>query len=210
MKNVQKYQRNNGNIMYYRFRGDKMMKRHLLGIGIIQLLVCYFLMACSSTEQKTEVLEDNVIDAIRFVEIPDCKMVSSGIIMLGGDKFMRFMNWFSSLPPNIYSQDFLFNDGNGFHWLWVYTEGLKVPAEYNIIDFKGGAYAVSCGLDRGVIKQSDYVAMIKIKKEFLEKYGYEIDESRPELRHILSDKLGPEILGYEQMDYWTPIKPISK
>ena len=188
------------------------MKRCLFRTGILQLLVCCLLAACTLNEKKTESAQPVAVskmEAVRFIEIPDCKMVSSGRISLGGKEFSNFMNWFSSLPQSIYPQDFLYNEGNSFVWLWVFTEGMNVPAEYDIIDFKGGTYAVSCGVDRGIIKTIDYAAMNVEKKKYLANLGYEVDESRPELRQILSDDLGPKILSYPQMDYWTPIKPIS-
>jgi AraC family transcriptional regulator len=37
------------------------------------------------------------MELVRIYEIPDCKMVSSGIGMFGEEKFERFNNWFSSL-----------------------------------------------------------------------------------------------------------------
>ena len=39
---------------------------------------------------------------IRIIEIPDCKMVSSGIGMFGQEKFDRFDKWFSSLPETMH------------------------------------------------------------------------------------------------------------
>jgi AraC family transcriptional regulator len=165
-------------------------------------------MACTSNKElPREIKVNSILDVVRFYDFPDCKMVSSGYFKMDGKEFHRFMNWFDSLPVNIYPQDFLFNDENGFHWLYVYTEGMNVPDEYDIIDFKGGLYAVSCSIDREEMKFLDYIIMNFQKKEFLEKYGYEVDESRPQLMNIFSER---KILGYTQADYWTPIKPVNK
>ena len=40
----------------------------------------------------------------------------------------------------------------------------------------------------------------------LESHNLEIDKSRPELGNIGTGPLGKEILGFEQMNYYTPIK----
>ncbi|GHU01601.1 hypothetical protein FACS1894147_01750 [Spirochaetia bacterium] len=146
-------------------------------------------------------------EPVRIYEIPDCKMVSSGIGMFGDENFDRFDKWFSSLPKTIYPQNFLFWDGEwqvsgGFHWLYVYTEGMNVPGELKIIDFKGGFYAVVTGIDG----QSNETA-IQVRDDFLKLHNLEIDKSRPELGHVIGGTGVKEILGYSQMDYWTPIKP---
>jgi AraC family transcriptional regulator len=150
-------------------------------------------------------------EAVRIYEIPDCKMVSSGIGMFGEENFEHFDKWFSSLPKTIYPQDFLFWDGEwqvsgGFHWVYVYTEGMNVPGEFKIIDFKGGFYAVVTDIDG----QPNETAM-QARDDFLKLHNLEIDRSRPELGHVIGQTPGVKgILGYNQMDYWTPIKPFGK
>ena len=47
---------------------------------------------------------------VRIFEIPDCKMVSSGIGMFGDGVLEKFDDWFSKLPRGIYPKDFLFWD----------------------------------------------------------------------------------------------------
>jgi AraC family transcriptional regulator len=49
--------------------------------------------------------------------------------------------------------------------------------------------------------------MKKITNEFLEQHGFEIDKSRAELGNIITPPMAKNILGYDQMDYYTPIKP---
>jgi AraC family transcriptional regulator len=48
----------------------------------------------------------------------------------------------------LFPGDFLFWDGNGFHWLYLYEEGMTVPEEFDLIDFQGGLYAVATGIDQ--------------------------------------------------------------
>ena len=91
--------------------------------------------------------------AVRIIEIPDCKMVSSGIGNFGEEKFGRFNDWFSSLPRTIWPRDYMFWDGEpgvsgGLHWLYLYEDGMEVPAEFAIIDFKSGLYAIATDIDQ--------------------------------------------------------------
>jgi AraC family transcriptional regulator len=141
---------------------------------------------------------------IRIIEIPKCKMVSSGIGFLGEEKFDRFNSWFSQLPPSFYSKDFLFWDAaaNGLHWLYLYEDDLNVPSEFEIIDFRGGLYAVATDIDQ----QTDIEAMDATKDEFLHANGFERDYSRPGLGHIITPPQAAAILKYHQMDYFTPIR----
>ena len=148
------------------------------------------------------------MQSIRIIEFPDCKMVSSGIGMFGQEKFDKFNEWFSALPPTMYPMDFLAWDGGefgkegGFHWLFKHEENKPIPPGYDIIDFKGGLYAVSTDVD----KKTDVDTMNKTVDEFLEANGLERDKSRLDLGHIITSQLAGRILGYDQMDYYTPIK----
>ena len=137
--------------------------------------------------------------------MPDCKMVSSGIGMFGEEKFDAFDKWFSSQKRGLFPKDFLFWDGSGFHWLYMYEDGMKVPAEFSIIDFKGGLYAVTTGIDQ----QTNRDLMNDEIDKFLQENGFERDSSRPELGNIITSPAAKKIMGYEQMDYYTPIKESS-
>jgi len=60
------------------------------------------------------------VQSVRIYEIPDCRMVSSGVGMFGDDLFEKFDAWMSELPRSIYPKDFLFWDSSdeetqGFH-----------------------------------------------------------------------------------------------
>ena len=35
----------------------------------------------------------------------------------------------------LFPKDFLFWDGSGFHWVYMFEEGMDVPEEFDIIDF---------------------------------------------------------------------------
>jgi len=139
---------------------------------------------------------------IRVYEMPDCKMVSSGIGMFGEEKFESFNEWMSAQKRCLFPKDFLFWEGGGFHWIYMYEEGMDVPTEFEIIDFKGGLYAVATGIDQ----QTDVDLMNAEVDNFLRENGFERDTSRFGLGNIITSPLAQKIMGYEQMDYYTPIK----
>lgn len=142
------------------------------------------------------------MQSIRIIEIPKCKMVSSGAGMFGQENFCRFSEWFSSLPKTIYPKDFLYWDGTAFCWLYLYDKHLKVPREFEVIDFEGGLYSVVTDIDQ----QTDVEAMDREVDIFLEKNGFVRDDSRFKMGNIITSSLTQSILGYEQMDYYSPIK----
>jgi len=142
------------------------------------------------------------METVRIIEIPDCKMVSSGIGMFGEEKFGRFYEWFTSLPRTIFPKNFLFEDGGKLHWVNLYEKDMDVPKEFDIIDFKGGLYAVLTDIDQ----KTDMEALNAERDGFLKNHGFEIDKDRPELGNVITPPSAEKVLGYNQMDYYTPIK----
>ena len=142
------------------------------------------------------------MQSIRIYEMPTCKMVSSGVGMFGEEKFNRFEEWFSSQKPSLFPKDFLYGVQEGFVWLYIFEEGMAVPPEFEIINFKGGLYAVATDIDQ----KTDLELMNTEIDNFLSKSGFARDSSRSELGNIITSPLAQEIMGYEQMDYYFPIK----
>jgi AraC family transcriptional regulator len=143
---------------------------------------------------------------IRIIEIPDCKMVSSGVGMFGQEKFDNFHKWFASLRRTAFTKDFLFWDGEygvsgGFHWLYMHAEDMAVPAGYDIIDFKGGLFAVATGIDG----KTDITAMDAAVDEFLRENGFARDDTRPRMGNVITPPQAGKTMGYEQMDYFYPV-----
>ena len=143
---------------------------------------------------------------VRIYEMPACKMVSSGVGMFGDGVLEAFMEWMSSLPRELYPKDFLFWDSSqeekqGFHWLHLYQCGMNVPVTLSIIDFPGGLYAVTTDIDQ----KTDMDAMNLELDAFLRENGFQRDISRSDLGNIITSPTAKAILGYEQMNYWTPI-----
>lgn len=147
---------------------------------------------------------------VRIIEIPDHKAVSSGIGMFGEEKFDRFCEWMSDQPRSIFPKDYLFfdkcGDKEGMHWIYLWDASMEVPAEFEIIDFQGGLYAVATDIDQ----RTDVAAMNAEVDAFLEENGLERDKSRPDLGNIISSPAVSRILGYEQMDYYAPVKQREK
>lgn len=143
------------------------------------------------------------MQAIRIIEIPDCKMVSSGIGMFGEENFTAFNAWFSSFPRTKDARDFAAEAPGGVEWLYIYEEGMSIPQQFDIVDFRGGLYAVNTDIDQ----QTNVVAMDKALHEFLHANGFEQDKSRRRMGNIITPPQAAEILGYHQMDYYMPIRP---
>ena len=139
---------------------------------------------------------------VRILEMPDCKMVSSGAGVFGEEKFEAFDVWFSLQKRGLFPKDFLFSENGNFHWLYMYEEGMAVPPEFEIVDFQGGLYAVTTGIDM----QTDWQLMNAEVDQFLQENGLERDDTRVMLGNIITSPLAREIMGYEQMDYYTPVK----
>ena len=141
---------------------------------------------------------------VRIVEFPDCRMVSSRAGMFGDGALERFDEWFSALPRSIWPRDFLMWDAEkqGFRWLYLHEEGMDVPADLRVIDFAGGLYAVTTDIDL----QTDMDEMHAQIDRFLDENGLERDKARPDLGNVITSPRARDILGYEQMDYYTPVK----
>ncbi|MEJ6951811.1 AraC family transcriptional regulator [Natronospora cellulosivora (SeqCode)] len=146
------------------------------------------------------------MECVRIYEILACKMVSSQCGMFGDGKLERFDEWFSALPKTMFPRDFLWYDSErgGFVWYYMYSEGMEVPEEFNIVDFPGGLYAVTTDIDG----QDNSEAKSAIKKFIKEKDCFEEDTSREELGNIPTPPSASKAMGYSQMDYYVPIKII--
>ena len=143
---------------------------------------------------------------IQIIEIPDCKMVSSGVGMFGDGVLERFMEWMNTQPRSIYPKDFLFWDSTneekqGFHWLYLYEEGMTIQDSLSVIDFNGGLYAVTTDIDQ----RTDMDAMNTHIDAFLAENGLQRDKTRTDLGNIITTPRIKDILGYDQMNYWTPV-----
>lgn len=145
------------------------------------------------------------MENIRLIDFPACRMVTSGTGFFGDKNFTQFEKLLAAEAGKYpYPLDFLTGNAHGMEWLYLYREGMDTFG-MNVIDFPGGLYAVVCGIDA----QSNAEEMAAVA-EFIEKNGLERDNSRPDLGNIIGNSRTQAVLGYEQMDYYTPVKKINE
>ena len=144
---------------------------------------------------------------VRIMEFPACRMVASPVGMFGDGALEAFTTWMENQPRGIFPRDFLTWDAEkqGFRWLYLYEDGMEIPQPLSVIDFQGGLYAVATDIDQ----QTDKPAMDAQVAEFLRMHGLMLDHSRSELGNIITSPAVQAILGYEQMDYYYPVRPIE-
>lgn len=96
----------------------------------------------------------------------------------------------------------MFGGEDGFTWLYMFDDGMSVPSESEIIDFQGGLYAVATDIDQ----KTDMDFMNAEVNKFLDENGFKRDDLRPQLGNKITSPLAHEIMGFDQMDYYFPIK----
>lgn len=147
---------------------------------------------------------------IRIYDMPPCRMVASPVGMFGEPALEAFDAWLTKQPRSMFPRDFLtFDDSDpahpGFRWYFLYEDGMVLPEGAVLMDFPGGMYAVATGIDQ----QTDKEAMDATVAEFLAQNGLETDASRRELGNIITSPAVKVVLGYEQMDYYYPVRPMK-
>ena len=147
---------------------------------------------------------------IRIYDMPPCRMVASPVGMFGEPTLDAFNTWMETQPRSLFPRDFLTWDDSdpahpGFRWYYLYEEGMTLPDGAEIVNFPGGMYAVATGIDQ----QTDKKAMDADVAVFLEENGLVIDPERWELGNIITSPVVQKVLGYEQMDYYYPVRPVK-
>lgn len=145
---------------------------------------------------------------IRIYDMPPCKLVVSPVGMFGEPALEDFSAWMEQQPRRLFPRDFLTWDDSdpahpGFRWYFMHEEGMVLPEGAQVVDFPGGMYAVATGIDQ----QTDKQAMDAAVAEFLAHNGLMLDASRRELGNIITSPAVQQVLGYEQMDYYYPVRP---
>ena len=143
------------------------------------------------------------MEAVRIYRMPACRMASSGRGMFGDGVLEAFDEWFSAQPGEMFPRDFLWFDGTDFVWYYMCDENTVVPERFEVVDFPGGLYAVVTGRDND--GESRKAAMAALES-FLDGGGFGRDPDRAELGNIITPPDAAAVLGYEQMDYYIPIK----
>ena len=163
----------------------------------------------------TEKLNSNKMPEVRVIQIPKCKVATSGAPDTTNSKVWDFSNWWSDYEPKRrYTKyypynDFLFGEDGGAVW-WMMVEDDATSEDcggYEIIDFEGGLYAVHTAIDGD--GESNSLVIEKIMK-WIESTNFEFDEIRGR-RYCMGHMINPteEIkkgLGYHQYELFVPIK----
>ena len=147
---------------------------------------------------------------IRIYDMPPCRMVASPVGMFGEPTLDAFNTWMETQPRSLFPRDFLTWDDSdpahpGFRWYYLYEEGMALPDGAEIVNFPGGMYAVATGIDQRTDKESMNAAVV----DFLRESGLMIDPERRELGNIITSPVVQKVLGYEQMDYYYPVRPVK-
>ena len=86
------------------------------------------------------------MEHIRLIHFPNCRMVTSGTGFFGDENFTRFEKLLAAEARTTpYPMDFLTGNEHGMEWLYLYREGMDTFG-MEVIDFRGGLYAVVCGI----------------------------------------------------------------
>ncbi len=147
---------------------------------------------------------------IRIYDMPPCRMVASSVGMFGEPALEVFNAWMESQPRSLFPRDFLTWDDSdpahpGFCWYFMHADGMALPEGAEVVEFPGGMYAVATGIDQ----QTDKKAMDAEVAVFPEDSGLMIDPARRELGNIITSAAVQAVLGYEQMDYYYPVRPVK-
>ena len=148
------------------------------------------------------------MQAIRIYDMPPCRMVASQPGIFGEPSLDDFNAWMETMPRPMFPKDFItWDDSDPAHpwfcWYYQYEEGMTLLKGTEIVDFPGGMYAVATDIDQ----QTDKAALDAAVAAFIAAHGLEPDETRCELGNIISSPAVSAVLGFEQMDYYYPVRP---
>ena len=158
------------------------------------------------------------MEGIRIVELPRCRMVSSGAADAGDPfaedgRLMTFSRWWSALDEKradkFFPRDFMWFDRVMGRLLWYYAlpEGVTDTGGYEVVDYEGGLYAAHTARDGD---DSDGERVFAAIREWVAQSGwFELDE-RPghyDMFHVITPKVAAEAMGFSQLDIYVPIKP---
>ena len=159
--------------------------------------------------EVTEKLNDKIPDII-IVRIPKFRAITSGA-MSYEDVFGKFQIWQEAhndfFQPIIFdAPDFLCENNGNLEWIWRIKDEITETdaAPYEIIEHPGGLYAVAVSIDGD--DESGNKVLQKIEK-WIEKTNFVIDSSRTTSVHMIyTDDEIRKGLGYDQMNFYAPIK----
>lgn len=159
-----------------------------------------------------------MIDGIRIVELPQCKMVSSGCSteqnpFAENGLLMRFNRWWSALDTQredkFFPRDFMWFDreNGGLVWYYAITSPPEDMQGFELIDFPGGLYASAVSKDGDDV---DGTRVYNGIKDWIHHSGcFDINEypDHYDMFHVITSKTAFKALGYNQLEIFVPIKP---
>jgi hypothetical protein len=132
-----------------------------------------------------------------------------------GGPLSRFLNWFSEYDKQradkFYARNFMWSppDG-GFQWGYAVPEIPEDTGGFEVIDFPGGLYAVAVSVDAD---GADHDFVYNRILEWVKNSGCFVldeNESRRSLGNITSPEYIKDVMGYDQMDLYFPIRVTAR
>ncbi len=144
---------------------------------------------------------------IRIVELPAARMASS----LGHD-LDEFDAWWSALDKarsdKFYPRDFMYFDKKMNDLVWLYA----LPATdidtggFQLVDFKGGLFAVAVSIDRDDVDGERVYGEIQAWIKESGCFSLDETEDRLSLFHVITSDEAASKMGYRQLDIYVPIR----
>ncbi len=156
---------------------------------------------------------------VRVVELPRCRMMTSGIstepdLFAPDGKLMRFSDMWLKLDakrkPRFFGRDFMWYDPETSGTVWWYAlEDWMSESEmegYEVIDFEGGIYAAAVSRDAD---DADGWRVYTGIGDWISDSGCFEPDERPghyTMNHICGSPASDKILGYSQLEIFRPVK----
>lgn len=147
------------------------------------------------------------MEIVKIVEIPTCKVVSSGRFTLGDEVFCKFSESILKKQSDLFPHDFMWFDSISGKMVWYYVlmnKNIDTNC-FEVIDFDGGLYASAVSKDGD---DSDGELVYKTIKDWINQSDcFELDEREEhQTMFHMPLPLTKEIMGYAQLEIFVPIK----
>lgn len=166
----------------------------------------------------TKEQERRVPPHIRVLELPVCRMASSGYAReiepyAPGGTLARFRDWWAEADKarvdRWFARDFLTYERGEEALVWLYALSDDAPVAdcpFAVLDFPGGLYAAAVAIDADQADEERVFAGVRAWVR--ENPSFELDE-RPghyDLRHVVTPKRVEKEIGQAQLEIYVPIR----
>ena len=161
------------------------------------------------------------MNAIRIVEFPKCRAVTSGYATAEapfeeGGTLLRFMAWWNEYDrqrvDRWFPRDFIMfgREENAIIWFYMLPDGEQVCTDYEIIDFEGGLYAAATAVDSDFDDEQRVYG--EIKAWVIGSGAFALDERRGhyDMCHVITPQCARKAMGHAQLEIFVPIKIIRE